>query len=433
MLGLELAMSLGAGGGLWTPDALGASLLGYWDAERTDKLALSGSSLTTWTDIVGSYAATQAVGAAKPRWDANAFGGVLNLLTRGDEFTTWGLSNTVPTADAGVAPTATKFQDVVDAGAVNHQLASPSINSFVAGQTYTFSIYIRAGSGGRGIRLTFPSAAFSPQGFAHFDPATGAVLSSSTATAGTEIQPDGSVRVWITQAATATSTGGVFVSLTNGTTLAYQGDGTSFNYVGRAQVVQGSTPGQWVATPAGPAYGFGRPGVIFDGSDDELTLASVPFPTGANACEIWALVDQTALVADTTDRRVFSYGGNANATSRQMRRVVATGVNRARIASGDGAVAADVTNSSVDLSGRHVMRGIVRAADIQIDVDGVASLTAPVTSATGTARTRIGANTADSAGGFWQGQIAAVLVTSTLSADQASQLLTYLKSRGGIA
>jgi hypothetical protein len=237
-------------GGSWSPAFLGSSLLGFWDAERTDKLTLSGSSVTTWTDVVGNYAATQGVGASKPVWSA-----------------------------------------------------------------------------------------------------------------------------------------------------------TSFN---------------------------GRPGITFDGSDDELTLASVPFPTGANACEIWGLVDQQTAAADLANRTFFSYGGNATTTMRAVQKVGGSAIPAVR--TGNGATAPQQTNGNVATDyflGRHVVRAVISATDQRVDINAIAGGAAAVVPATGSTRSRLGARTTDVAAEYFGGQIAALLVTSPLSSDQATQLYAYLKARGG--
>ena len=251
-MGLTLSSRLSlrlAGGAGWTPAALGSSLLGWWDAERTDKLTLSGSSVSTWTDVVGGYAATQGVSGSKPSWDANAFGG--------------------------------------------------------------------------------------------------------------------------------------------------------------------------------------RPGVIFDGADDELTLGSVPFPVGANASEIWALVDQQAPGADVNTRAFFTYGDVTN-TSRRAQRYSTGGANRLQSVVGSGAanVGADVI---ADFSGRCVARVIVSGTDTTAAVNGTSGSAQAVIPSTATSRTRLGATSASTAANFWQGQINTVIVTNPLSTGQAAQLLAYLKARGGIA
>jgi hypothetical protein len=138
-------------------------------------------------------------------------------------------------------------------------------------------------------------------------------------------------------------------------------------------------------------------------------------------------------VADTTSRRCFSYDGSGNNTSRQLMRAVQTGVNRARAVIGSGSGSANIDNANVDLSGRHVIRCAVGATATRIDVDGTAGSSTAATLGTSAGVVRIGSNTSGTAANFWQGSIAAIVVTSPLSADQASRLNAYLKARGGIA
>jgi len=188
------------------------------------------------------------------------------------------------------------------------------------------------------------------------------------------------------------------------------------------------------AKPVYSATSFNsRPGLTFDGVDDEVTLGSQPFPSGATPSELWALVDQTALVADVTGRFIASYGGTGTTNRRRISRSVVTGVNRANVGAGDGGTEVSSVNSSVDFSGRHVVRGVIRATEVQVDVNGTASATAAVVPATTALRFRIGANSSTTAGGFWQGVIPLVIITGALDSGQAAQLLAYLKARGGIA
>jgi len=177
-----------------------------------------------------------------------------------------------------------------------------------------------------------------------------------------------------------------------------------------------------------------RPGLTFDGFDDELTYAGVGiFPTGAVAGEIWALIDQTALVADTNPRIITSYGGNVSTSRRRLTREVVSGVNRVSVSAGIGSGEQTRTNTSIDFSGRHVVRGIITGSAIQTDVDGTAGASLAAVPATGTTRTRFGANTADTAAGFLQGVVSMIAFTAPLSSDEAGKMLNYLKTRGGIA
>lgn len=174
-----------------------------------------------------------------------------------------------------------------------------------------------------------------------------------------------------------------------------------------------------------------RPAVSFDGVDDCVELASVPFPVNANASELWLLVDQQTLAADGNIRTAFGYGAVA-ATARQLQRLSATG-NKARAATGDGA-AAQLAQNAGDFSGRCVVRAIIGATTTNCHLNGVATTDVAVVPATTAAgRVRIGANTSTTAGQFAQVGVSAALVTSSLSTADAAKLLAYLKARGGIA
>jgi len=59
----------------WTPSDLGSLLLAYWDAERLDKIDLSGSLVNSWTDSVGALSASQSTSGFKPVYSATSFNG----------------------------------------------------------------------------------------------------------------------------------------------------------------------------------------------------------------------------------------------------------------------------------------------------------------------------------------------------------------------
>jgi hypothetical protein len=178
-----------------------------------------------------------------------------------------------------------------------------------------------------------------------------------------------------------------------------------------------------------------RPAATFDGTNDELTLAATTgLSTGGALGEVWCLVKQAALAADTTARFAFAYGGNAAATRRSVDRIVDTGVNRYRAGSGDGTNQRIATVTTVDFSGWSVVRHVCT-------IDEIAGLNGPAILASGTAgaahlagttRTRMGASTADTAANFWNGSVAAVLVTSALTNPQADSLARWLNGRRGV-
>lgn len=184
------------------------------------------------------------------------------------------------------------------------------------------------------------------------------------------------------------------------------------------------------ARPVYSATSFGgRPGVTFDGVDDELTYAGVGnFPTAAVPCEIWALVDQTALVADTTARYAFSYGGNTFTTQRGLRRGVTTGVNRAGLLFGTGAVTSTAMAPG-DYSGRSGLRLEVMATEGYASLNGNRSTAAAGVPATGATLTRIGASTEGA--NFFQGRVSAIAVTALLTDAQAAQMSGWQNIRRG--
>lgn len=59
----------------WSPAMLGASLLAWWTADRSDLITLSGNQVTSWKDVVAGYDAAQAVSAARAIYSATGFNG----------------------------------------------------------------------------------------------------------------------------------------------------------------------------------------------------------------------------------------------------------------------------------------------------------------------------------------------------------------------
>lgn len=190
------------------------------------------------------------------------------------------------------------------------------------------------------------------------------------------------------------------------------------------------TQGVSASRPAFGAASFnGGPGVTFDGVDDGLTLASQPFPSGANSCEIWALADQTTLVADAGSRTVFAYGGNSSNTARSLRKVVSGGTIYAAAPIGTGAGATTVLGPASDWAGRAIVRAQIGAANTTVSKAGSAGTATAAAPSTGSTRACIGYATTDTPAAFWQGIVASILVTAALSADQAAALTTYLQRR----
>ncbi len=76
MLGLGLSSWQAAARIRGGPQAmLGPALLGFWDAERVDRMTLAGSNVTSWTDLINGYTVSQATSGFKPLWESTSFGG----------------------------------------------------------------------------------------------------------------------------------------------------------------------------------------------------------------------------------------------------------------------------------------------------------------------------------------------------------------------
>jgi hypothetical protein len=187
------------------------------------------------------------------------------------------------------------------------------------------------------------------------------------------------------------------------------------------------------ARPAYSATSFnGRPGLTFDGVDDYLSAESAPYPTGANPCEIWALVRQDALIGNTTARAIMAYGGiSANASRRTERSNTGGTGNRFRSVTGIGGSTA-VATTTADFSGIHIVRAVFGATEMFAAIDGVATAPVAAVSATGTTRSRIGSVTANTPANFMQGAINSIFVTAPLTPVQAASLRAFLGRRGGI-
>lgn len=178
------------------------------------------------------------------------------------------------------------------------------------------------------------------------------------------------------------------------------------------------------ATPAWQADGS----LLFNGTSHFMNLESQPFPSGANPCEMWAVVRQDALAADATNRTILAYGTGLSTGGRNLRRVVSGGVNRLQVATGDGVGTSTAAETTVDFSGAHVVVARVTATASHVEIDGTAGTPTSVVPSTGTLRVRLGGTTATTPVAFWSGKIGPVMITGPLSAAQRVAMQAYFDS-----
>lgn len=194
--------------------------------------------------------------------------------------------------------------------------------------------------------------------------------------------------------------------------------------VGAYDMVQGVS----AARPIYSATSFnGAPGLTYDGIDDEMTLVGVPiaFPIGATAGRIRVIAQQDTLASATTASQTFFSYGNVSTTTRALERTVVTGVNRARIRSGDGSVSQIATGSTVDLSSRHVIDGDFGASTSALSVDANTPVTVASIPATANTRVRAGSASGTSGAQFLNGKLRHVFIYTDPGATLQAQFDTW--------
>ncbi len=179
---------------------------------------------------------------------------------------------------------------------------------------------------------------------------------------------------------------------------------------------------------AGSKPAYSATGITADSVDDSLDLATgVPasWPINADPVWIWALAAQNDLVADATTGYLFGYGDTGSSGQRRLARIVATGVNRARVSINGGS---NPTDATADFSGRHLVLVKVGATATTISIDSDTPTSAAVVPATtnvwGASLFR--SPNASNFGGF---TLNTLLLTLPLSGANETLLTTYLNAR----
>jgi hypothetical protein len=177
----------------------------------------------------------------------------------------------------------------------------------------------------------------------------------------------------------------------------------------------------------------GYPCLDFDSATTdflELTTPSPALPVLDAPGEIFALVQQDALVADTTARVAVAYGGGST-VDRRLGRVVVTGNNRFRASGGNGVTNLTATANATSFGSRHVLHGLFGGAiPVKARLDAVAAINSVAgTLATVNTTLRFGR---DAGGGsnYWDGKIRDVVITNrSLTAAETTAINDYLMSR----
>lgn len=187
------------------------------------------------------------------------------------------------------------------------------------------------------------------------------------------------------------------------------------------------------ARPIYSATSFnGRPGITFDGVDDNLRNTGTQAWPLTGDYEIWMLV--ISIPATVSANQIFiNWPTTATGKNTALRRN-ANSTNGVFL-SGNGTTNAGPNIDAVVPGLPQVWRGIADGANIQTEIDGVGStLTACVPSLDSSAsRNTIGANSASTAAAFANVAINLIMVTRRLPDDLATKNRRYLLGRAGRA
>jgi hypothetical protein len=236
-----------------------------------------------------------------------------NTFQRSAEFSDayWAKSQVTITANAATAPDGTTTADemVEDSSNDGHGINRTGAFAFTSGTSYTVSVFVKASSGTRNIRLAFGTGGFDANSRAAlFNPHNGTVVSSDAGTTAT-IQAAGSsyYRVVLTATANATvATGTVFIAMVDGTTFSYTGDNTSSLYLWGAQLETGAFATSYIPTTTAAATRSADLGLV------------TPISSFYNQAEGTLFAEFQALAVTTASVMAFSDNSTANLNQIRM-------------------------------------------------------------------------------------------------------------------
>lgn len=204
---------------------------------------------------MGSDGYIKYAGPDEPRFDHKAIIRE-NLVTYSEEFNQWGSNRLSVNANAILSPNGTTTADklVEDSTANNtHRMSSAAI-SFYSGNTYTHSVYVKAGER-TAIAIEFhfqnSGSIWGNAPRARFDVSTGKIGDYNDCTPSITYAGNGWWRCSITATPTSSGTnqpGYKLCTDTNNGDEVYDGDGSSGLYLWGAQVEKGSVATEYIAT-----------------------------------------------------------------------------------------------------------------------------------------------------------------------------------------
>jgi hypothetical protein len=214
---------------------------------------------STTATFVGSNGLIQTAAINAPRFDYDpvtlAAKGLLieeqrtNLALQSQTFdnATWSKIGATVTANTTTAPDGTTTADTLVEDTSTGVHIAFQAGSFVAGTTYTITVFAKAGTRTRLNMINVGGVSYD----GYFDLLTGTVISSPVGTASITAAGNGWYRCQMTSTAGSTSSGNVqFRLVSSGTTTSYTGDGTSGLFLWGAQLEAGAFATSYIPTVA---------------------------------------------------------------------------------------------------------------------------------------------------------------------------------------
>lgn len=182
-----------------------------------------------------------------------------------------------------------------------------------------------------------------------------------------------------------------------------------------------------------PATLNGRPGIVFDGSDDYLGqtgIGSLPFGNDTLDLDIIALERNATPPGTATSNNIISWG-NTTGSVIQMQRSANGGVARRQLSVGNGATQTQVIISGAPNNSKCLTHGRVYPGGASIRIQNEAEVTGAVNHVVANDGASIGSSRAGTVL-FWNGAINFIIVASGLTANEREQLRNWGNARGSI-
>ena len=188
----------------------------------------------------------------------------VNLLTYTEQFdaAAWVKSQMGIVPKSIMSPDGVTYADKLVPTTVSGNHAIQQLNSYTAGVTYTFSVYVKA-AGYNIVRFTHPSAAVTPSSNSYWDLSTGTVGTSGNGTAGIASVGNGWYRLSFTATATSTVSTSPAFYVYEVAGVSFAGDGTSGVYFWHPQMEVASSASTYEPNPKHvTSYEIGSDGLI---------------------------------------------------------------------------------------------------------------------------------------------------------------------------